>query len=144
MGLGELDDLAYEVSKELINQFGGTGKLEINTEVTFANGFDTAPTVTPETFDNIDITPASTYTEKSRDTTAILTRVVEVFINIDMVTKADGSIIEPVSDNSWLTIYQGNFIDATVLNKRIKVLEVNPIMGGNKVAMYQLKCEGVH
>lgn len=143
MGLGKLDKLAYKVSKKLIHTFGGTGKVEISLPTAIGNGFSADPTPMLKTFDNIDITPPSTFNEMSKTSMMVATSVVEVFIHVDSVRDVLGVVVEPTADNSWLTVYQSNFISPTVVNKRLKITDVIPVMAGNCISMYQLKCGGV-
>ena len=137
MGLGALDKVAYDVSKQLLGQFGGTGKVEI---VLAGTGGDLNGAISSSTttFDNIDITPSSPYIQDSQTDTPIASGNIETYVHASQVTT------EPIANSSFLTVYRANFDTSIVTNKRMKIVEVNPIMGGNSIAMYQLICEGSH
>jgi hypothetical protein len=141
-GLGALDDLAFELMRDLSLEFGGTGKLEAGTSITGGNA-TTDPTIVSTTFDNIPITPPSPFVQSVggqeiavRDQR--LTGMIETYVSAENVTT------EPKPEISFLTIYQTDYKTAAITNKRLKVMEVNPVMGGNKLAGYQLICEGKH
>jgi hypothetical protein len=136
-GLGALDDIAFELMRDLSLEFGGTGKLEAGTSITGGNS-TTDPTIVSTTFDNIPITPPSPYTQELRDQTQVATKMIETYVSAENVTT------EPKPEISFLTIYQTDYKTAAITNKRLKVMEVNPVMGGNKLAGYQLICEGAY
>lgn len=135
-GLGALDKVAFDLSKKLINQFGGTGTIEIKAR-TSGGGF-TASTFDTTTISDIPITPPAPYQQDTDSDTPIASGLVETYVAKSDITT------EPIANQSFLTIKQTDFIDASITNRRLKIMEVNPVMGGNSIAMYQLICEGSH
>lgn len=136
-GLGQLDSLAYNLMADLIDVFGGTGKIEINNK-TASGGFSGQPTNDTVTYDNIAITPPGTFITDTRSDKSIRTQNVEVYVSAKDVPT------QPIAQKSFLTIYKSNFVSGAILNSRLKITEANPVMGGNSVAGYQLICDGVH
>jgi len=138
MTYNDLDLDLSELVGELLPEFGAVGTVEIlsNTNEVSINE---SPWTTSTVFENIRLTPPTEFTnrvvfEDSIHSEFVVIKGLSCFVSVEDVT------IEPIPDMSYLTIHQGNLEDTTVINKKLKIKNVIPIMSGQVVMMYELEC----
>lgn len=129
------NDLDFDINEllpEILGELGGIGKVEIITET--SGGYNTDPTSSTETFDNIKITPPTDFTKTILENEFITTTGLECYVLASEVTS------KPIANRSYLTVYEGNFVDDTYVNSRLKIVNVESVMTGKVVNMYRLEC----
>jgi len=135
MSFNELEKDIAELLPEILGELGGTGTVNIIVETT-PGGYNTDPTSTVMSFPNILITPPTDYQKMLLDGTFTIKTGFACYVLTSEVTT------KPIANNSYLTIHQGNFVDASLVNVKLKITEVNPVQTGKVVTMYELICEG--